>query len=95
MRACVCVCVCVHPGYWQLQNDISEGTVVSGDSFYIRFNLNVSGQSEGCSLSMLCDEVVHVVDTMHQGHSEWLCARVDPYTGTDLPEGGTIPCYSR
>ncbi|XP_046893462.1 caspase recruitment domain-containing protein 11 isoform X2 [Hypomesus transpacificus] len=84
-----------YDGYWQLQNDISEGTVVSGDSFYIRFNLNVSGQSEGCSLSMLCDEVVHVVDTMHQGHSEWLCARVDPYTGTDLPEGGTIPCYSR
>ncbi|XP_062341391.1 caspase recruitment domain-containing protein 11 isoform X3 [Osmerus eperlanus] len=84
-----------YDGYWQLQNDISEGTVVSGDSFYIRFNLNVSGQSEGCSLSVLCDEVLHVVDTMHQGHSEWLCARVDPYTGTDLPEGGTIPCYSR
>uniref|UniRef100_A0A674DMX9 Caspase recruitment domain family member 11 n=1 Tax=Salmo trutta TaxID=8032 RepID=A0A674DMX9_SALTR len=82
-------------GYRRLQSDLSEGTVTSGDSFYIRINFNISGQSDTCSLSLLCDEVVHVLDTMHQGKWEWLCSRVEPYSGTDLPEKGTIPSYSR
>uniref|UniRef100_A0A674DNZ3 Caspase recruitment domain family member 11 n=1 Tax=Salmo trutta TaxID=8032 RepID=A0A674DNZ3_SALTR len=73
-------------GYRRLQSDLSEGTVTSGDSFYIRINFNISGQSDTCSLSLLCDEVVHVLDTMHQGKWEWLCSRVEPYSGTDLPE---------
>lgn len=84
-----------YDGYRQLQRDLNEGTVASGDSFYIRFNLNVSSQSDSCSLNVLCDDVVHVLDTMHQGSSEWLSARVDPYTGLDLPDKGTIPRYSR
>ncbi|XP_045569581.1 caspase recruitment domain-containing protein 11 [Salmo salar] len=82
-------------GYRRLQSDLSEGTVTSGDSFYIRINFNISGQSDTCSLSLLCDEVVHVLDTMHQGKWEWLCSRVEPYSGTDQSEKGTIPSYSR
>lgn len=89
-RACVCA-----PAYHHLKNDMEEGKVVSGDSFYIRVNLNISGYSDSCSLSLLCDEVVHVLDTRHQGRCEWLCARVDPFTGTDLSDCGTIPSYSR
>uniref|UniRef100_A0A8L0DMG2 Caspase recruitment domain family, member 11 n=1 Tax=Oncorhynchus mykiss TaxID=8022 RepID=A0A8L0DMG2_ONCMY len=84
-----------YDGYRRLQRDLSEGTVTSGDSFYIRINLNISGQSDTCSLSVLCDEVVHVLDTMHQGKWEWLCSRVEAYSGTDLSEKGTIPSYSR
>lgn len=79
----------------RLQRDIAEGTLASGDSFYIRVNLNISGQSDSCSLSVRCDEVVHVLDTRHQSRCEWLCARVDPYTGSDLAEHGTIPSFSR
>ncbi|XP_054463761.1 caspase recruitment domain-containing protein 11 [Anoplopoma fimbria] len=81
--------------YRRLQRDLAEGPLVSGDSFYIRVNLNISGQSDCCSLSVHCDEVVHVLDTRHQGCSEWLCARVDPYNGLDLAERGTIPSNSR
>ncbi|MEQ2261598.1 hypothetical protein XENORESO_012625, partial [Xenotaenia resolanae] len=81
--------------YRRLQSNLSDGTLASGDSFYIRVNLNISGQSDSCSLSVRCDEVVHVLDTRYLGRCEWLCARVDPYTGLDLPERGTIPSNSR
>ncbi|XP_014326895.2 caspase recruitment domain-containing protein 11 isoform X1 [Xiphophorus maculatus] len=81
--------------YRRLQSNLSDGTLASGDSFYIRVNLNICGQSDSCSLSVRCDEVVHVLDTRHQGRCEWLCARIDPYSGTDLAERGTIPSNSR
>ncbi|KAM6913577.1 caspase recruitment domain-containing protein 11 [Lycodopsis pacificus] len=81
--------------YRRLQRDLAEGPLVSGDSFYIRVNLNISGQSDCCSLSVHCDEVVHVLDTRHQGRSEWLCARVDAYSGFDLADRGTVPSNSR
>uniref|UniRef100_A0A8C4GID2 Caspase recruitment domain-containing protein 11 n=1 Tax=Dicentrarchus labrax TaxID=13489 RepID=A0A8C4GID2_DICLA len=84
-----------YDSFRRLQRDLAEGTLASGDSFYIRVNLNISGQSDSCSLSVRCDEVVHVLDTRHQGRCEWLCARVDPYTGSDLPDRGTIPSNSR
>ncbi|KAM9493288.1 caspase recruitment domain-containing protein 11 isoform 2-T2 [Clarias gariepinus] len=80
--------------YRRLQKDIEDGRVVSGDSFYIRVNLNISGQSDCCSLSVRCDEVLHVLDTRYQGKCEWLCARVDSYTDKDQDKG-TIPSYSR
>ncbi|XP_036409507.1 caspase recruitment domain-containing protein 11 [Megalops cyprinoides] len=80
-------------GYRRLQKSLEEG-MASGDSFYVRLNLNVSSQTDSCSLCVRCDEVVHVLDTMHQGKCEWLCARVDPFTSKDL-EKGTIPSFSR
>ncbi|XP_073713157.1 caspase recruitment domain-containing protein 11 [Misgurnus anguillicaudatus] len=85
---------CNCDGYRRLLKDIEDGAVVSGDSFYIRLNLNISSQSDNCSLNVRCDEVLHVLDTMHQGKCEWLCARVDAFTNKDL-ERGTIPSYSR
>ncbi|KAF3700452.1 Caspase recruitment domain-containing protein 11 CARD-containing MAGUK protein 1 [Channa argus] len=84
-----------YDSYRRLQRDLTDGTLASGDSFYIRVNLNISGQSDSCSLSVHCDEVVHVLDTRHQGRCEWQCARVDSYTGSDLAEHGTIPSNSR
>uniref|UniRef100_A0A672MRY7 Caspase recruitment domain family member 11 n=1 Tax=Sinocyclocheilus grahami TaxID=75366 RepID=A0A672MRY7_SINGR len=83
-----------YDGYRRLLKDIEDGTVVSGDSFYIRLNLNISSQLDNCSLNVRCDEVLHVLDTMHQGKCEWLCARVDPFTNKDT-ERGTLPSYSR
>ncbi|XP_041863384.1 caspase recruitment domain-containing protein 11 [Melanotaenia boesemani] len=81
--------------YRRLQRDLGDGKLVSGDSFYIRVNLNISEQSDSCSLSVHCDEVVHVLDTRYLGRCDWMCARVDPYTGSDLAERGTIPSSSR
>ncbi|KAM6379528.1 LOW QUALITY PROTEIN: caspase recruitment domain-containing protein 11 [Pluvialis apricaria] len=83
-----------HEGYRRLLAELEEGLITSGDSFYIRFNLNISSQLDGCTLSVKCDEIVHILDTMYQGMCEWLCARVDPFTDRDL-EMGTIPSYSR
>ncbi|XP_039976012.1 caspase recruitment domain-containing protein 11 isoform X2 [Xiphias gladius] len=84
-----------YDSYRRLQRDLADGTLASGDSFYIRVNLNISGQSDNCSLSVRCDEVVHVLDTRYQGRCEWLCARVDPYNGSDQVERGTLPSNSR
>ncbi|XP_069005724.1 caspase recruitment domain-containing protein 11 isoform X3 [Embiotoca jacksoni] len=84
-----------YDSYRRLQRDLADGTLASGDSFYIRVNLNISGQSDSCSLSVRCDEVVHVLDTRHQARCEWLCARVDPYTGSDQADHGTLPSNSR
>lgn len=82
------------PGYRKLLKDMEEGLITSGDSFYIRLNLNISSQLDACSMSLRCDDVVHVRDTMYQDRHEWLCARVDPFTDHDLDQG-TIPSYSR
>ncbi|XP_032183354.1 caspase recruitment domain-containing protein 11 isoform X1 [Mustela erminea] len=81
-------------GYRKLLKDMEEGLITSGDSFYIRLNLNISSQLDACSLSLKCDDIVHVIDTMYQDRHEWLCARVDPFTKHDL-DVGTIPSYSR
>ncbi|XP_028913982.1 caspase recruitment domain-containing protein 11 isoform X3 [Ornithorhynchus anatinus] len=81
-------------GYRKLLKDIDEGLITSGDSFYIRLNLNISSQLDSCSMSVKCDEVVHVRDTMYQEKCEWLCSRVDPFNDRDL-DTGTIPSYSR
>ncbi|GAB0196554.1 caspase recruitment domain-containing protein 11 [Grus japonensis] len=83
-----------HEGYRKLLSELEEGLITSGDSFHIRLNLNISSQLDSCSLSVKCDEIVHILDTMYQGKHEWLCARVDPFTDKDL-EMGTIPSYSR
>ncbi|XP_077172580.1 caspase recruitment domain-containing protein 11 isoform X1 [Paroedura picta] len=83
-----------HEGHRKLMSEIEEGLVTSGDSFYIRLNLSISSQMDCCSLSVKCDEILHVRDTMYQGKCEWLCARVDPFTDRDL-ETGTIPNCSR
>ncbi|KAI4551855.1 hypothetical protein MJT46_018107 [Ovis ammon polii x Ovis aries] len=81
-------------GYRKLLKEMEEGLITSGDSFYIRLNLNISSQLDACSMSLKCDDVVHVCDTMYQDKHEWLCARVDPFTDHDL-DMGTIPSYSR
>ncbi|XP_040322796.1 caspase recruitment domain-containing protein 11-like [Herpailurus yagouaroundi] len=73
---------------------MEEGLVTSGDSFYVRLNLNISSQLDACTMSLKCDDIVHVRDTMYQDRHEWLCARVDPFTDHDL-DVGTIPSYSR
>ncbi|XP_067329818.1 caspase recruitment domain-containing protein 11-like [Anolis sagrei] len=87
-------CKSNHEEYRKLLSEIDEGLVKSGDSFYIRLNLSISSQLDCCSLSVNCDEILHVLDTMYQGKCEWLCARVDPFTDRD-GDMGTIPNGSR
>lgn len=84
--------------FHRLQRDLADGMLASGDSFYIRLNLNISSQLDSCSLSVHCDEIVHVLDTRYQNRCEWFCTCVDPYSGADLnrpTDRGTIPSSSR
>ncbi|XP_053326679.1 caspase recruitment domain-containing protein 11 [Spea bombifrons] len=81
-------------GYRKLLRDLENGKIKSGDSFHIRLNLNISSQLDSCSLSLQCDDIVHVLDTMYHGRYEWFCAKVDPFTDRNL-EAGTIPSYNR
>ncbi|XP_056871707.1 caspase recruitment domain-containing protein 11 isoform X1 [Takifugu flavidus] len=87
-----------YDSFRRLQRDLTDGLLASGDSFYIRLNLNISSQSDNCTLSVRCDDIVHVLDTRYQNRSEWLCTCVDPYSGADLTrptDRGTIPSSSR
>ncbi|XP_048870286.1 caspase recruitment domain-containing protein 11-like isoform X4 [Brienomyrus brachyistius] len=83
-----------YEGYRKLLREMEEGSLMSGDSFYVRLNLDLSGLPDSCSTCVKCDEVLHVIDTMHQGRCEWLCARVHMFTNQDL-EKVTIPNYTR
>lgn len=90
--------LCEFAAFRRLQRDLTEGLLASGDSFYIRLNLNISSQSDNCTLSLRCDDIVHVLDTRYQNRCEWLCTCVDPYSGADLTrptDRGTIPSNSR
>ncbi|KAL0595546.1 Caspase recruitment domain-containing protein 14 [Plecturocebus cupreus] len=81
-------------GYKRLLQDLEAKVVTSGDSFYIRVNLAMEARVKG-ELQVHCNEVLHVTDTMFQGHSCWHAHRVNPYTMKDAAGHGTIPNYSR
>lgn len=74
-------------GYRKLLKDMEEGLITSGDSFYIRLNLNISSQLDACSMSLKCDDVVHVRDTMYKLYVlivSLLCLKIYsrfPYSG--------------
>ncbi|XP_008827192.1 caspase recruitment domain-containing protein 14 [Nannospalax galili] len=78
-------------GYKKLVQDLDTKAVTSGDSFYIRVNLAMKGKGEG-ELHTHCNDILHVTDTMFQGHSCWRAHHVNPYTMRDT-EPGTIPNY--
>ncbi|XP_074245137.1 caspase recruitment domain-containing protein 14 isoform X2 [Saimiri boliviensis] len=81
-------------GYKRLLQDLEAKVVTSGDSFYIRVNLAMEGRAKG-ELQVHCNEVLHVTDTMFQGHCCWHAHRLNPYTMKDAAGHGTIPSYSR
>ncbi|XP_049714930.1 caspase recruitment domain-containing protein 14 isoform X3 [Elephas maximus indicus] len=80
-------------GYKKLVQDLEAKVATSGDSFYIRVNLAMEGRGEG-ELRVHCNEVLHVTDTLFQGHGRWHAHRISPYTMKDTSHGA-IPNYSR
>ncbi|XP_066472306.1 caspase recruitment domain-containing protein 14 [Tiliqua scincoides] len=87
-------CLSVRPnmeGYKKLQSDLNSKLVTSGDSFYIRSNMCLERQAAG-ELPVGCHDILHVTDTVCQGHTQWSACRVNPYTMKDM-EVGTIPNY--
>uniref|UniRef100_A0A8C6ZCJ3 Caspase recruitment domain family member 14 n=1 Tax=Nothoprocta perdicaria TaxID=30464 RepID=A0A8C6ZCJ3_NOTPE len=87
-------CLSVRPnmeGYNKLVSDLQNKVVTSGDSFYVRANVAMEGQGWG-QLPVLCNDILHVTDTVSEGGSRWRACRVDPYSATDT-DAGTIPNY--
>ena len=46
------------------------------------------------SLSVDCDDIIHVTDTRHNGKYHWSCSLVDPHTALPL-QAGSMPNYNR
>ncbi|NXD16680.1 CAR14 protein, partial [Nothocercus nigrocapillus] len=89
-------CLSVRPnmeGYNKLVSDLQDKVVTSGDSFYIRANVAMEGQGRG-QLPVLCDDILHVTDTVFEGRSQWHAWRVNPYSMKDT-DAGIIPNYYR
>ncbi|XP_041633854.1 caspase recruitment domain-containing protein 11 [Cheilinus undulatus] len=81
-------------GYSKLCSLRSSPTFVGADSFYVRVNLNIEPLGDPPSLSVCCDDIMHVTDTRYNGKYHWRCSLVDPQTAKPL-QTGTMPNYNR
>ncbi|KAM8946116.1 caspase recruitment domain-containing protein 14 [Pelodytes ibericus] len=77
--------------YRKLLKDIDSGSMVSGDSFYVRVNQSMPGRRGG-GLQVMCGEILHIKDTMFKNRCQWFAHRVNAYTMKD-GESGIIPNY--
>ncbi|KAM6966639.1 LOW QUALITY PROTEIN: caspase recruitment domain-containing protein 10 [Tautogolabrus adspersus] len=80
--------------YSRLCAQRSSPSFVGADSFYVRVNLNMEPHSDPPSLSVSCDDIMHVTDTRYNGKYDWRCSLVDPRTAQPL-KTGTMPNYNR
>ncbi|XP_024920068.1 caspase recruitment domain-containing protein 10 isoform X2 [Cynoglossus semilaevis] len=80
--------------YAQLCSQLSSPTFMGADSFYVRVNLNMEPHGDSPSLSLSCDDIIHVTDTRYHGKYHWHCSVVDPNTVKPL-QTGTMPNYNR
>uniref|UniRef100_A0A671Q091 Caspase recruitment domain family, member 14 n=1 Tax=Sinocyclocheilus anshuiensis TaxID=1608454 RepID=A0A671Q091_9TELE len=79
--------------YENLLQQLKNGEVMSGDSFYIRVNMTMQEDVAG-TLSVKCNDIVHVTDTHHSIDGSWWASHVHPCHLEDL-KSGTLPNYYR
>lgn len=82
------------PAYSKLCSQLLSPGFTGADSFYVRVNLNMEPHSDPPSLSVSCDDIIHVTDTRYKGKYHWHCSLVDPHTAKHLQKG-TMPNYNR
>ncbi|KAE8282919.1 Caspase recruitment domain-containing protein 11 CARD-containing MAGUK protein 1 [Larimichthys crocea] len=80
--------------YSKLCTELSAPAFMGADSFYVRVNLNMEPHGDPLSLSVSCDDIIHVTDTRYNGKYQWRCSLVDPRTAKPL-QAGTMPNYNR
>ncbi|XP_035470514.2 caspase recruitment domain-containing protein 10 [Scophthalmus maximus] len=80
--------------YSKLCTQLLSPGFTGADSFYVRVNLNMEPHSDPPSLSVSCDDIIHVTDTRYKGKYHWHCSLVDPHTAKHLQKG-TMPNYNR
>ncbi|XP_029445912.1 caspase recruitment domain-containing protein 10 isoform X1 [Rhinatrema bivittatum] len=81
-------------GYQALKMELKKRAQLSGDSFYVRTNLDILVQHEAYLIRVKAQEILHILDTMYRGRLEWHCARVNRETQKDLVQG-VVPNFSR
>uniref|UniRef100_A0A673FL39 Caspase recruitment domain family, member 14 n=1 Tax=Sinocyclocheilus rhinocerous TaxID=307959 RepID=A0A673FL39_9TELE len=79
--------------YENLLQQLKNGEVMSGDSFYIRVNMTMPGDAAG-TLAVKCNDIVHVTDTHHSNDGSWWASHVHPCHLEDLMSGA-LPNYYR
>ncbi|KTF80179.1 hypothetical protein cypCar_00028836 [Cyprinus carpio] len=79
--------------YENLLQQLKNGEVMSGDSFYIRVNMTMQEDVAG-TLAVKCNDIVHVTDTHHSIDGSWWASHVHPCHLEDL-KSGTLPNYYR
>ncbi|KTF77269.1 hypothetical protein cypCar_00015885 [Cyprinus carpio] len=79
--------------YENLLQQLKNGEVMSGDSFYIRVNMTMPGDAAG-TLAVKCNDIVHVTDTHHSNDGSWWASHVHPCHLEDL-KSGALPNYYR
>ncbi|XP_058509366.1 caspase recruitment domain-containing protein 10 [Solea solea] len=80
--------------YSKLCSELVSPPCMGADSFYVRVNLNMEPRGDPPSLSVSCDDIIHVTDTRYNGEYHWHCSLVDPHTAKPLQEGN-MPNYNR
>ncbi|XP_060946543.1 caspase recruitment domain-containing protein 10 isoform X3 [Limanda limanda] len=80
--------------YSKLCSQLQSSTFIGADSFYVRVNLNMEAHGDPPSLSVACDDIIHVTDTRYKGKYHWNCSLVDPQTAKHLQKG-SMPNYNR
>ncbi|XP_026201509.1 caspase recruitment domain-containing protein 10 isoform X2 [Anabas testudineus] len=80
--------------YTKLCSELSSHNFVGADSFYVRVNLNIEPHGDPPSLSISCDDIIHVTDTRYKGKYHWCCSLVDQSTAKPK-QTGTMPNYNR
>ncbi|MBN3314231.1 CAR14 protein, partial [Atractosteus spatula] len=89
-------CLSLRPnqeGYHKLLSQLQSGQVTSGDSFYVRVNVSLSGGCAG-GLAVQCNDIVHVTNTRYRSDGTWHVSRTHPCQLRDL-ESGALPNYYR
>ncbi|KAI2663477.1 Caspase recruitment domain-containing protein 14 [Labeo rohita] len=79
--------------YENLLQQLKNGEVMSGDSFYIRVNMTMPGDVAG-TLAVKCNDILHVTDTHHSNDGSWWASHVHPCHLEDL-KSGVLPNYYR
>ncbi|TRY56346.1 hypothetical protein DNTS_034959 [Danionella cerebrum] len=79
--------------YEHLVQQLKNGEVISGDSFYVRVNITLPGDVGG-TLAVKCNDIVHVKNTFHSNDGSWWGSHVHPCHLEDLLSGA-LPNYYR
>uniref|UniRef100_A0A8C4TNC1 Caspase recruitment domain family member 14 n=1 Tax=Erpetoichthys calabaricus TaxID=27687 RepID=A0A8C4TNC1_ERPCA len=77
--------------YQSFLSKLETKAVTSGDSFYIRVNMEME---MGVGMRVKCNDILHITDTVFRGEGHWKASHVNPCNMRDL-DSGAIPNYYR